>query len=273
MSKGAYSFIAYPESANIEEITQVLSSMGAQWCYILHDKDMSGDQPKKPHWHIIAGWQRQFPLWDRFADMCDSVKAVALSPTACRVRDISKVEEYLVHKNAPHKYQYPAGEVHRSKRWAPELYQTEEEKRDEKRKQRRTEDAGELSEIFGYIRDRKIFNFSTLLDQLAAENPALFVRAVEKAYAIQSYISGCNTKLDYEVEIADLQDTIRTLSEDARLVASELSFAARALVEVHSIVTQDCNSHYWECDLEKLVEWANKKHFEFSKYCTGPEKS
>lgn len=263
--KGAYSFIAYPESADISVICEKITGSGGQWCYILHDKDMSGDQPKKPHWHIIAGWERGFPRWDTFADMCESCGAVALSPSACSVRDIQGIEDYLTHKKKPSKHQYDPGEVQRSKRWHPELYVTEEVKRDEKRKQRRLDDAGDYSEIFQIIRDRKLFNYSTLLDQLAAEKPELFARAVERAYPIQAYISGCNVRLDYETEIADLQDTISQLADDAADVGTELCKALKCLVTVWEFINDDDFPYYGEADLENLLEWANKKFFSFSK--------
>lgn len=39
MAKGMYSFIAYPESADIAVICDGITAMGGDWEYILHDKD------------------------------------------------------------------------------------------------------------------------------------------------------------------------------------------------------------------------------------------
>lgn len=39
MAKGMYSFLAYPESADISKICDGITEMGGDWQYILHDKD------------------------------------------------------------------------------------------------------------------------------------------------------------------------------------------------------------------------------------------
>ena len=80
MSKGMYSFIAYPESADIDRITETLTGAGAEWAWILHDKDKDKDgNPKKPHWHILAGWENHFPTWRDFKRMIKEVGAVRVS--------------------------------------------------------------------------------------------------------------------------------------------------------------------------------------------------
>ena len=40
MAKGAYSFMAYPESSDIKEICEAIQHRGGEWSYILHDKDV-----------------------------------------------------------------------------------------------------------------------------------------------------------------------------------------------------------------------------------------
>lgn len=112
MAKGMYSFIAYSESAKIEEICDVLKGAGAEYAYILHDKDTydadvtdkdgtkhkAGDL-KKPHWHILAGWSKGFKDWKTFKALADSVGAVAVSRKECLVRNPYKAFDYLTHKN------------------------------------------------------------------------------------------------------------------------------------------------------------------------------
>lgn len=78
MAKGMYSFIAYPESADISAICDGITTMGGDWEYILHDKDTDDHgQPKKPHWHIHAGFEKGFPDWKKFVDFMKSVGALA----------------------------------------------------------------------------------------------------------------------------------------------------------------------------------------------------
>lgn len=110
MAKGAYFFVSYPESSDIQKICDALSGAGAEYAYILHDKDTwdfdgtvngvshkAGDL-KKPHYHILAGWDKGFPSWKVFKSLCDSVGAVALSKEKCLVQDIFKCYDYMYHK-------------------------------------------------------------------------------------------------------------------------------------------------------------------------------
>lgn len=113
MAKGAYFFICYPESSDINEICQVLQGAGAEYAYILHDKDTwdedgedkqgnkhkAGDI-KKPHYHILAGWDKGFPSWKKFKNLCDECGAVAISKEKCLVQDIFRAYDYMYHKGA-----------------------------------------------------------------------------------------------------------------------------------------------------------------------------
>lgn len=112
MAKGMYSIIAYPESAKIEDICTAIKGAGGEHAYILHDKDTwdsdgkdsqgnehkAGDF-KKPHWHILAGWETGFPSWKKFKDLCTAVHAVAISKSKCLVRDPYGAYAYLTHSN------------------------------------------------------------------------------------------------------------------------------------------------------------------------------
>lgn len=112
MAKGMYSFVSYPESSDINNICDVLAGAGAEYAYILHDKDTydkdvtdsdgtehkAGDL-KKPHYHILAGWSKGFKNWKQFKDLVQSVGAVAPSRDKCLVKDPYKAFDYLTHKN------------------------------------------------------------------------------------------------------------------------------------------------------------------------------
>ena len=113
MAKGAYFFISYPESSDINRICEVLQGAGAEYAYILHDKDIWDDDgedkqgnkhkagdTKKPHYHILAGWDKGFPSWKTFKFLADSCGAVAISKDRCLVKDIFKCYDYMYHKGA-----------------------------------------------------------------------------------------------------------------------------------------------------------------------------
>ena len=114
MAKGMYSFVAYPESNDITHICEVLAGAGAEYAYILHDKDTydsdktdpdgtvhkAGDL-KKPHWHILAGWRKGFPDWKKFKTeiIPELGSVVAPSKSKCLVKDCQGAYDYLTHRN------------------------------------------------------------------------------------------------------------------------------------------------------------------------------
>lgn len=116
MAKGMYSFLAYPESADISKICDGITEMGGDWQYILHDKDTwsSKDEAKnpehkagtlkKPHWHIHAGFERGFPDWKKFVAFMKSVNAIApgngklYDYSTAFVRNPAAADAYLTHE-------------------------------------------------------------------------------------------------------------------------------------------------------------------------------
>ena len=62
MAKGAYTFVTYPESSDIEKVKVALDSAG--WDFEispLHDKDVKRDGTGKKHYHIIVVFGAKFP--------------------------------------------------------------------------------------------------------------------------------------------------------------------------------------------------------------------
>lgn len=116
MAKGAYMVIGYPEdpSFNLENALSAILASGAEYSYILHDKDTydkdfqdddgtehkAGDL-KKPHYHIFIGWERGFPSdfkrWKE--DFCKPNGLVAPSKKKCIIHNPIKAYEYMIHKN------------------------------------------------------------------------------------------------------------------------------------------------------------------------------
>lgn len=84
-----------------------------RFAYILHDADNRDDgTPKLPHIHIYA----EFPCSGRRLGTYLNLMAgsLGINPFAIsieRANDPEEVIKYLIHKNAPEKYQYSADEV------------------------------------------------------------------------------------------------------------------------------------------------------------------
>lgn len=130
MAKGAYTVICYPEDLERDhkcfepdpehpEVYSVLGSalaLGAQYAFILHDKDRyEKDDPKgeykkgdlkKAHYHLILGWETHFPKWADFvewqkANYCSSPGGKPhrkYYEPAARVRSIHGIMHYLTHE-------------------------------------------------------------------------------------------------------------------------------------------------------------------------------
>lgn len=110
MAKGMYMFIAYKESCDFQGLLDNLGVMGAEYAYILHDKDVwekdtevngtlhKAGEPKKAHYHILAGWVNHFPDWKTFKTMVRTYGAVAPSKKECLVRDPYRAYSYLTHE-------------------------------------------------------------------------------------------------------------------------------------------------------------------------------
>lgn len=119
MAKGMYSFIAYPSSADIDQITRKITEMGGDWEYILHDRDTWTEEDEKenpahkagalkePHWHILAGFEKGFPDWKTFVSFMKSVGAIAPGHgrkydfSAAYVRNPAGADAYLTHELEP----------------------------------------------------------------------------------------------------------------------------------------------------------------------------
>lgn len=64
MAKGGYMCIGYPDKielahCTLDSIVHDASKMGAETCYIFHDKDVA-----EPHYHFIFMWRRSVTVWD-----------------------------------------------------------------------------------------------------------------------------------------------------------------------------------------------------------------
>ena len=190
MAKGAYTFLSYPESSDIEQIKIALDS--ANWDYEispLHDKDKNADgTEKKPHYHIIVGFRRKVPEYKDFKSYIKDVGGVVPPYNECIVHDIEELDKYLPHdescESAEGKAIYNEEDIFRSETWDVSSYITYTDKR-EKKSQKAKES---LREIIIYCSKTKC-SFSELVDNFVEDGETLGV-IMTNAYAISQYIKG-----------------------------------------------------------------------------------
>lgn len=236
MAKGAYSFVAYPESADIEKITQKLTEAGAEWSYILHDKDVyledKDDHKKgdllKAHWHIVAGWETGFPNWRTFKALCSAVGAVAISYRVCFVTDCEGCTDYFTHPNQPDKYQYKPEEVHSSENFDCDAYQLADTRRKKMRKDSKVEKLCSFQEILVFIEDNQITNWATLLRTVSQKNPEYLETCLQYGYGLQGYLNSLKDRetallIEAHKTIDDLKIQIENLENELGAAYNQIS--------------------------------------------------
>lgn len=188
MAKGAYTFISYPESSDIEKIKIALDSAG--WDFEispLHDKDVKEDGTlKKPHYHIIVGFRRKVPEFKDFKSYIKDVGGVVPPYNDCIVHDIEELDKYLPHDencdSADGKAIYNEEDIYRSETWDIAAYITYTDKREKK-----SENAKKaLREVICYISKSKC-SFAELVDNFIEDSDTLGV-IMTNAYALNQYI-------------------------------------------------------------------------------------
>lgn len=274
MSKGAWSVLVYPESADIRACVDLFVGTGAEYSYILHDKDRGKDgNPKKPHYHLTLGWVTGCPGFGKLRQMCKACGAVALSEQACTVHDGEACEEYELHKNAPDKYQYSEDERVRSDAFYMGDYVTADEKRTrrraEKKKAAQSDLAAFMGQIMDIVREHELLDLAAVAQYCAAvegfdmgmfwENSARIkaycdsVRGMYYADYKQRYEDKCaeNSRL-----VREKVDSVKAFNEVHRQcmeLAGELYECKRLL---HSLAAAgyDISPAWWEIDLT-AAEW------------------
>ena len=236
MAKGAYSFVAYPESADIDKITTTLTTAGAEWSYILHDKDVYlediGEHKKgehlKSHWHIVAGWETGFPNWRSFKALCVSCGAVAISYRECFVVDCEGCTDYFLHPNNPEKYQYSVDEVHSSENFDCDAYQLADTRRKKQRKNSKVEKLCNFQEILQFIDDNSVTNWAMLLRTVSNKNPEYLETCLQYGYGLQGYLNSLKDKetnilIEAHQEIESLKDQIADLERELACAYNQLA--------------------------------------------------
>lgn len=137
-------------------VEQVLERYpGTRFAYIFHDKDTSADGPVPEHWHIVF----KFSGHARF----NSLKEVFPYGMIQTAKSLNASIQYLIHKNAPEKFQYQVSEIitNFSESKLEELL-TEKDHRSKKQNEKKI-----LEEIADLIKEGKLrdFNLPKYIDE------------------------------------------------------------------------------------------------------------
>ena len=156
-----FSVIVYPDSTTLNNSwRQNLQALGHKAIISpIHDKDLDNNGlPKKPHYHVCV-----------FRDNATTWKSCVKTMAANIDSSIKYVEvlrgtiqasyDYMSHKNAPHKAQYKQEEVVCLNGFNPFDYQ----------KQSRTDKLNCTKEIYIYIENNTVEDFSDLIQLLIME--------------------------------------------------------------------------------------------------------
>lgn len=145
-----WTFILYPESCH-PRWRSVLDDLHLPWAESpLHEHDINADgEPKKPHWHIILCFDG-VKTYDQIKEITDSV--MGTRPEI--VRNVRSMIRYFAHLDNPEKWQYPTQEIiGHGGLDVPEMLQLLSARK-----------AQILQEIFSWIADNQITEFSDLID-------------------------------------------------------------------------------------------------------------
>lgn len=88
------------------EIREICESINAEYAFIFHNRDINADgTPKTPHWHINIRLKdaRDFKTFANYFGVTEN--------NVNKIKSYARSLQYLIHKNAPDKYQYDLSEV------------------------------------------------------------------------------------------------------------------------------------------------------------------
>ena len=172
-----WEFILYPESAPEGWREQLREIHVPYFISPLHDKDVQFDgTPKKPHWHVILMFSSNKSV-TQMQELAEKLNA----PSPAMVQSLSGAARYLIHKDDPDKYQYPASQVEEygGVSWLEICAST-------------TDTRQAMQELFMIIREHDIRDFDVLIDKLIdmPRLDLLWIATEKRTLAVTAYVNG-----------------------------------------------------------------------------------
>ena len=178
-----WTFILYPESAVTDWRLGLEASKKGFIISPVHDRDTDKEgNIKKAHYHIVISDPRgmSYNTALKISSRIGGVRPEAVVNT-------KGMKEYMTHKGNEEKFQYDEADVIYGNGLTPEAFEDDVE-------------VDETAELFLYIASKGFTEYSDLIDDLVADKDkrTLFECAINKAYAVQTYLRsvGCKVRSD-----------------------------------------------------------------------------
>lgn len=279
MAKGAWSIIVYPDSVDftsIDAIVAAFAAAGADYSYILHDRDVKADGTlKKPHYHLTLGWRKNWLDFGELSALCKSIGNVfaPLREQECIVHDAEACERYELHLDDQNKAQYDASERVRSEKFYFKAYERKDDLRERARADKKKSAQGELAsfmaQIMEIVREHELLDLASVAQYCAALpgfDMGMFweqsirvkaycdsVRGMYYADYKKRYEDACAEKSQYLHLAQSTEKNYKELYKEFMNIAGELYDCKRLL---HSLAASgyDIAPAWWEIDLT-AAEW------------------
>lgn len=177
-----WGFVVYPESLPLN-YTDIIRNTGLPMAFSpLHDKDLNPTgEEKKPHFHVICYYENPTTLSNVYENVCKPLNATI----PLKLESMRGMYRYHLHLDNPEKYQYDDRDREFFNGFdvskVNELTSTEELKI--------------LKEIFQFIRDNDISEFSDLIILLTDNDFSdMFEVATKKHSVISTFITSRRNK-------------------------------------------------------------------------------
>lgn len=279
MAKGAWSVIVYPDAAeftSMDAIVAAFAAAGADYSYILHDKDVKADgTPKKSHYHLTLGWRKNWLDFGELSALCKSIGNVfaPLREQECIVHDADACERYELHLDDKSKAQYDASARVRSEKFYFRAYERKDDLREkaraDKKKSAQSDLAAFMAQIMEIVREHELLDLAAVAQYCAALPGFDMGMFWEQSMRVKAYCDSVRGMYyaDYKKRYEDAraeksrylhleQSTEKSYNElykEFMGIAGELYDCKRLL---HSLAASgyDIAPAWWEIDLT-AAEW------------------
>lgn len=279
MAKGAWSVIVYPDAADftsMDAIVAAFAAAGADYSYILHDRDVKSDgTPKKPHYHLTLGWRKNWLDFGELSALCKSIGNVfaPLREQECIVHDAEACERYELHLDDESKAQYDASARVRSEKFYFRAYERKDDLREkaraDKKKSAQSDLAVFMGQIMDIVREHELFDLAAVAQYCAAVPGFDMGMFWEQSVRVKAYCDSVRNmyyndyKKRYEDKCAENSRLVREKIDSAKTyneahrqcmeLAGQLYDCKRLL---HSLAASgyDIAPAWWEIDLT-AAEW------------------
>lgn len=171
-----WALILYPDSAP-ENWQDIIDSWHISWaCSPLHDKDINPDseEDKKAHWHIALCFDGV-----KSRQQIEELVKPLNCPKPQEMNSLVGTIRYFIHKDHPHKYQYPIEDIRAFGNI--DIY--------ELLKPSKSLQTSFLKQIIEIINEKDFYEYQDVWDYLSSEEPDLFETFIDRDRQVSKYLN------------------------------------------------------------------------------------